>query len=124
MVMSELMKLGLVGGAVMSILGGLAILWDQTGSRVAINPRVEKACHDAVVQKAPLGHRAIITYSYHEEGSKLGVASGSLETQYAPNRWAQVSWTCRVNPEDRQIARIEFTLSGGGQRLKAAASSF
>lgn len=124
MVKSDLMKFGLVSGAIMSMLGGLAIVWNIGHAGVTIDPLVEKACYDEVKHRAPLGHRAIMTYDYREEGSKLGIASGGLEAQYAPNKWTQVAWTCRINPTNREIARIELVATTGGQRMKAAASSF
>ncbi len=124
MLKSDLAKFGLLSAALMSMLAFVAVIWEKEAVKAVIDPLVEKACHDEVKTRAPLGHRAIMTYAYHEEGSQLGIVSGSLEAQYAPKQWTQVDWTCRVNPIDRQIARVELAPASGGHRMKAAASVF
>ncbi len=121
---SELLKLGVICTVFASIIAGIALLWNEGDLEVTINPLVEKACFDAVGERAPLGHRALIVFSYKEESSNLGIASGGAEAQYAPNQWTQVLWTCRVNPSNRKIARIEFAPATGGHRLRSAASAF
>jgi hypothetical protein len=124
MVKSGLVNIGIVGGTLLLAVGGLTITWSKNQVDLDIAPLVEQACHDEVRRRAPLGHRAIVTSGYHEEGASLAVASGNIEAQYAPERWLQVHWICRINPRTREIARVEVSHASGGQRMKAAASAF
>lgn len=121
---SERFNMNLVIGAFLCFLGCAAIIVSLTNRHIHIDPDVEQACHDEIKQGAPLGHRSIMTHSYDEVSSNLGIAEGSLEAQYVQGKWTQVAWTCRVNPTNQDIARVELTATTGGQKLKAAASAF
>ena len=124
MAMSELSKGGIIGGVCVMMLGGMAALWNQGTSKAAIDPMIEKACFDEVARRATLGQRAITTFDYREESSNLGIVTGGVEAQYAPGRWTQALWTCRIDPTSRTVARVEFSPASGGNRLRAAASPF
>ena len=118
----DLRRLGLICGTVLLIIAGLVL---GPGSRQpAIDPAVEEACYNEIRRRAPFGHDALMTYGYREEGSRLGIAHGSLKAKYAKDKWSQVSWICRIDPTSREIARIELTPTTGGQRLNAAATGF
>ena len=119
---SELMKVGLIGGALAVGLVGLVAL--RGPPQPIIDPRVEEACFKEVRNRAPHGSRTIMTFSYREEGKRLGVAQGSLEAKYNKDQWTQVGWTCRINPTNREIARVELSATSGGQRIRAAATRF
>ncbi|MGI9451937.1 MAG: hypothetical protein ACR2QH_15045 [Geminicoccaceae bacterium] len=123
-VRSELLKAGIVSSVVLSMLGGMVILWQQVNFETEIDAQVEKACFSKLAERIPLGHRAMLTSSYKEESPSLGIAIGRVQAQYAPNQWSPVSWTCRVNPSNKKVARVEFTPLDGGHRLKSAAGGF
>lgn len=121
---SKIMKSGLFAGCLALILGGPVVAWNMGQMDPSIDPGVERACHDAVKSRAPGGYRSIMTFEYDEEGTMLGLVRGSLEASYAPSKWTQVAWTCRINLEDQQVIRLQVQPTTGGQRLKAAASAF
>ncbi|MGI9494395.1 MAG: hypothetical protein ACR2QF_18550 [Geminicoccaceae bacterium] len=123
-VKSEILKIGIVSGFVLSMLGGMVGLWSQMSIGTEIDARVERACHNKVVERIPFGHQAMLTSSYREESPKLGIATGRVDAKYTPHKWAPVSWTCRINPKNREVLRIEFTPVSGGHRIKSAASAF
>jgi len=121
---SEFLKISIICTVFAFMLAGMALFWNQGTVEAAIDPLVEKACFDAVGERAPLGHRALIIFDYQEESANLGIASGGAEAQYAPDQWTQVLWTCRVNPSNRKVARIAFEPTTGGHRLRSAATAF
>lgn len=121
---SELVRGGVVCCVLVVSLGGLMAAWDGGANHPSIDPAIEKACFDEVEQRAPLGHRAIFTYGYQEEGSGLGVANGGLEAQYAPNAWTTVYWTCRINLGNQRVERVEVSQSNTSQKMRAAAAKF
>ncbi len=124
MLKSDLAKSCVITATFAVFLAGMAITWYAGSLKILIDPAVEKACYNEVKKRAPLGHRTIMTFGYREESSRLGIADGSLEAQFAPNKWTQVAWTCRINPSSKEVARVEMAPTTGGQRMKAAASAF
>lgn len=124
MLKSNLAKFCLVTGVLFFLLGGLTIAWNAGKPDAIIDPFVQTACYNEVKQRAPLGYRAIMTFNYREESSRLGIADGSLEAQITPDKWTSVAWTCRINPITKEVARVEMAPTTGGQRMKAAASGF
>ena len=124
MAKSERFNMNLVIGAFLSFLGCAAIVVSLANRGLQIDSAIEQACHDEIKQGVPLGHRSFMTHDYDQESENLGIASGSLEAQYAEGKWTQVSWICRIDPTSQDITRVELTATTGGQKLKAAAAAF
>lgn len=121
---SDMKKLALISAGLASMLIGLAVIGQSNIAEASIDPAVEKACYDEVKLRSPHGHRALITYAYREESSQLGIVFGGHDAQYQPGKWTQVNWSCRVNPENKKVARIELSATNGTGRMKAAATAF
>ncbi len=117
-------RTGIALGAFFAVLGLTTIAWQASQTSLEIDPAVEQTCHKAVKKGAPYGYRGVSTYNYQKESSNLGVATGILEAQYAKGQWTQVAWVCRINPNNREIARVELSSASGGQKMRAAASTF
>ena len=123
-VRSELLKVVVICSVVLSMLGGMVFLWSHVTFETEIDARVEKACFNKLAERIPLGHNAMLTSSYREESPNLAIAFGRVQAQYAPGEWSPVAWTCRVNPSNLKVARVEFSPLGGGHRLGSAAAGF
>ncbi|MGI9510563.1 MAG: hypothetical protein ACR2QJ_14580 [Geminicoccaceae bacterium] len=110
------------GGASLSVICCVFLVW---WSWLAdIDPVLEKACHKAVAKSTPFDVREFTTLDYVEGEPELGIAHGHLETRIASKQWAEVAWTCRVNPRSGQIFRAEVKAFGGAHRLNSAAAPF
>ncbi len=121
---SDRVKVSVTICAFLGFLGITAFVLKVNDRLFEIDALLEQACHKEVRKGAPFGHRSVITYDYDEESRNLGIASGVFQAQYSRGKWTQVAWTCRINPSTYEIARVELTAAGGGQKLKAAAAAF
>ena len=99
----------------------LLVSWPRL---VDIEPALERACHRAVAKSTPFDLREFTTLDYLEDHSELGIAHGRLETRFASNRWAKVTWTCRVNPKNSRVFRAKVGETQGTHKLKAATVPF
>lgn len=95
--------------AIIILAGGLALAWDKGQPLVAIDQRVEKACHRAVKMRAPLGYRDIRTIAYSQQTERSGVAEGRIMARYSQEEWVDVDWTCNIHPGSNEVIRIEVT---------------
>lgn len=107
-----------------AVLGCIAAAWAMVPGDVAMDKSLEKACHQDVKRRTPLGHRDIQTIGYQQQGDEIGIARGSVQTRASGRGWAGVNWTCRVDLKKAKVLRVEFARSSSSSRLQAAASAF
>jgi hypothetical protein len=116
-------KAALAAIAVVVTIGGAAAAVHAAWDDAELDQRAERACHDEVRKRSPLGHRDLKTFSYPLEASKIGLASGSLKSEHRPGRWSAVNWVCRMDAESGRLLRVDFSWPRGGDRLSAIASA-
>jgi hypothetical protein len=103
-----LLSVGLISFSLVSAIGGLAVAWDGS-LQVALDRRVERACHRAVGKRAPLGFRDIETVSYSQNADSSILVEGSVMARYGQDEWTTVDWTCDIHPKNKKITRIEVS---------------
>jgi len=111
----------LIVGAFFLLAGGMAFALDTGHGGPIIEERVERACHRMIESRSPHGQREMTTSSFELESARVGVAKGSLRTEFLPKRWSRINWTCRVHPKSGRVLRVEFEQVTKGSRLLAAA---
>lgn len=106
----------LIGGLVIVFLGDATRSWAFGMFSVAIDQRLEKACHRAVAKRAPLGHRDIETTVYDDEGDDVAIAEGVMMARHDPSTWIKVAWTCHIKPKSGFIVHSEVKAASGRQK--------
>ncbi len=121
--MSKLQKaiISVIMSALVLVSAGLAIAMNHDDIVAADEQRLKRVCERKVSERTPNGKREMKAVSYRLESPHVGVAKGSFKTEFRPNRWTPLSWTCRLNPKSGRIISVEFGWTSGGSRLLAAA---
>ena len=121
--MSKLHKaiIGVIMGVLVLISAGLAVAMNHDDLAAADEQRLKRVCQRKVSERTPNGKREMKVVSYRLESPDVGVAKGSFKTEFRPNRWTPLNWTCRLNPKSGRVLSVEFGWTSGGSRLLAAA---